>query len=275
MMECSRRDGSPFVNLLMMAPLCDSRGKIRYFIGAQVDVSGLVKDCTDMESLQRLLEDQEGHGIHENGPQNDDSSGTNGINGHVDDFRTGPGDEEEDEFRNLSEMFNLGELSTVRRYGGRMHTDKPIEDSEAGSIHKPRLLLRDSSPVQTLGGDSNFAGLPGPRPPGRLSGKLSGVYKHVSLLISILGRCADYYCSTSLSDHTHPFVSFSHLHLSESLECYSHSFSLVSAVLPMFVKNLKQLLPKVEASQLRSSGSRVSVPMLHEPPERAVYLTAG
>ncbi|KAL8940651.1 MAG: hypothetical protein Q9216_002699 [Gyalolechia sp. 2 TL-2023] len=50
-----RRDGSPFVNLLMIAPLCDSRGQIRYHIGAQVDVSGLVKDCTDLESFQQLL----------------------------------------------------------------------------------------------------------------------------------------------------------------------------------------------------------------------------
>ena len=47
------------MNLLMTAPLCDSRGKIRYFIGAQVDVSGLVKECTELESLQRLLEMQE------------------------------------------------------------------------------------------------------------------------------------------------------------------------------------------------------------------------
>lgn len=54
----SRRDGSPFVNLLMIAPLCDSRGQIRYHIGAQVDVSGLVKDCTDLESFQQLVTDQ-------------------------------------------------------------------------------------------------------------------------------------------------------------------------------------------------------------------------
>ena len=45
------------MNLLMIAPLLDSRGNIRYFIGAQVDVSGLVKDCTDLESLQQLVRD--------------------------------------------------------------------------------------------------------------------------------------------------------------------------------------------------------------------------
>lgn len=51
----SRRDGSPFMNLLMIAPLCDSRGTIRYHIGAQVDVSGLAKECSDLESLNRLV----------------------------------------------------------------------------------------------------------------------------------------------------------------------------------------------------------------------------
>lgn len=53
-----RRDGSPFMNLFMTAPLCDSRGVVRYIIGAQVDVSGLVKDCSEMDSLARLLDVQ-------------------------------------------------------------------------------------------------------------------------------------------------------------------------------------------------------------------------
>lgn len=43
------------MNLLMIAPLRDSRGTIRYCIGAQVDVSGLVKECSDLESLNRLV----------------------------------------------------------------------------------------------------------------------------------------------------------------------------------------------------------------------------
>lgn len=42
----------------MIAPLCDSRGQIRYHVGAQVDVSGLVKDCTELESFQQLVVDQ-------------------------------------------------------------------------------------------------------------------------------------------------------------------------------------------------------------------------
>lgn len=82
------------MNLLMCAPLCDSRGTIRYFIGAQVDVSGLVKECSDMESLKRLVIMSEAN-----------------EEAHMGD-RMIP----KDEFRELSEMLNLQELDTVRRW---------------------------------------------------------------------------------------------------------------------------------------------------------------
>ena len=86
------------MNLLMIAPLCDSRGTIRYFIGAQVDVSGLVKECSDMESLHRLVikSDHEAE-MRETGEE-----------GAVDPLPS-------DEFQELSEMLNLQELDTVRR----------------------------------------------------------------------------------------------------------------------------------------------------------------
>ena len=50
-----RRDGSPFMNLLLTAPLYDNRGSARYFIGAQVDVSGLIEDGRGLDSFERLL----------------------------------------------------------------------------------------------------------------------------------------------------------------------------------------------------------------------------
>ena len=52
-----RRDGAPFMNLLLTAPLYDNRGSVRYFIGAQIDVSGLVDDGHGLESFARLLEE--------------------------------------------------------------------------------------------------------------------------------------------------------------------------------------------------------------------------
>ena len=150
----SRRDGSPFMNMLMIAPLCDSRGKIRYHIGAQVDVSGLAKDCTDLESLQKLVNQQQA--------QRQDG---NAINGDVQ-------QEKGDEFQELSEMLNMGELDTVRRHGGRMHREYQDDETESQrntALHRPRLLLEEPST------DPTQAHVPGR---GR-SGKLRGIYQNV------------------------------------------------------------------------------------------------
>ena len=134
------------MNLLMIAPLCDSRGVVRYHIGAQVDVSGLVKECSEMESLQRLLEMQ---ARGEQAPQH-----------HK------PSPEKNDELRELGEMLNQNELSTLRRHGGRMHRDRGEEDPESVLSQQPRLLIKDPNTLTPplLGA----------------SGKLSGIYQHVS-----------------------------------------------------------------------------------------------
>ena len=50
-----RRDGSPFMNLVMTAPLYDNKGVVRYFIGAQVDISGLVEEGRGLDSFERYL----------------------------------------------------------------------------------------------------------------------------------------------------------------------------------------------------------------------------
>jgi PAS domain S-box-containing protein len=49
-----RRDGTPFINLLTIAPLCDNKGRIRYFLGCQIDVTNLVEGGRGLESMQRL-----------------------------------------------------------------------------------------------------------------------------------------------------------------------------------------------------------------------------
>ena len=134
------------MNMLMMAPLRDSRGKIRYFIGAQVDVSGLAKDCTDLESLQQLVQ-----------PERPSSSPTS--------------DEDKDDFRELSEMLNMTELETIRKHGGRMHREHFEDDpsyAHSKAPHMPRLLLQEP-----LSSD-------GKSPQGQVqSGKLSGIYQNV------------------------------------------------------------------------------------------------
>ncbi|KAK5015599.1 hypothetical protein LTR60_002796, partial [Cryomyces antarcticus] len=138
------------MNLLMTSPLLDSLGTIRYFLGAQVDVSGLLKDCRDLEALQRLVAKEEGA-----------------------EFDTE--EEKKDEFQELSEIFNVSELSTVRRYGGRMHGEQ-VEGSDprAGVQHRPRLLLKDSIPDLTAK-TSNFGGA-------KASGKLEGICQNYLLV---------------------------------------------------------------------------------------------
>ena len=142
------------MNLLMIAPLCDSRGQVRYHIGAQVDVSGIVKECTDLESLRRLVNKEEGHRTVQDGS-----------------LPTVVEAPKVDEFQELSEMFNLQELDTVRRWGGRMHKDMREDDADASGGHwqRPRLLLSDTSPDAT----HNH------RLAARFGGKLSGVYQNV------------------------------------------------------------------------------------------------
>jgi len=50
-----KRDGSPFINLLMVAPLFDNKGRVRYFIGCQIDITNLVDGGRGLESFRRLL----------------------------------------------------------------------------------------------------------------------------------------------------------------------------------------------------------------------------
>ncbi|CAG8949435.1 hypothetical protein HYFRA_00005064 [Hymenoscyphus fraxineus] len=157
-----RRDGSPFMNLLMMAPLCDSRGTVRYFIGAQVDVSGLVKECADLESLRRLVDQEAGTGPNQSqNLHNGDNEG-----------------QSKNEFQELSEMLNLQELDTVRKFGGRMHKQAPheVQDTnyKTGNWAKPRLVINNSpnSPEGPLSHGSLA----------RASGKLLGIYENYLLV---------------------------------------------------------------------------------------------
>jgi hypothetical protein len=143
------------MNLLMTSPLKDSRGVIRYFIGAQVDVSGLVKECSDMESLKRLV-------IQAEHAQSDEDAAESGEVPALN-----------NEFKELSEMLNVQELDTVRRWGGRMHKEshEEIQDTnfKNGNWNKPRLLINSISPD-------------GFRDATRSSGKLSGIFENYLLV---------------------------------------------------------------------------------------------
>ncbi|KAI7557003.1 hypothetical protein KC316_g13550 [Hortaea werneckii] len=156
-----RRDGSPFMNLLMIAPLMDSRGNIRYYIGAQVDVSGLIKDCTDLVGLERMVEREEDP---EAAAEEDEQN-------------------KKDEFQNLSEMFNSAELDTVRKYGGRMHKEYADDsDAESTTQSRRRVLLKDPSQDALDDRAESLASFGAPQAKEKLNGRLEGVYQHYLLV---------------------------------------------------------------------------------------------
>lgn len=154
-----RRDGSPFMNLLMCAPLMDYKGTVRYFLGAQIDVSGLAKGCSGLESLRRLVdqdeEDQQrgaqgsytdGHTRLNSGTSGNSGVGTATTASTARELSSGE-EEEDDKFRLLAETLNAQELETARRFGGRMHRSQQeqVQHLESSSNwHKRRVVLHDS-----------------------------------------------------------------------------------------------------------------------------------
>ncbi|KAI1659954.1 hypothetical protein F4813DRAFT_401454 [Daldinia decipiens] len=121
-----RRDGSPFMNLVMAAPLLDSRGIIRYHISAQVDVSGLAKECVGLESLRRIVDQRQ--------DDEDASAHTSG----------------KDEFCELAKMFTDSELKIVQEIGGSMHRRRQgAAGPETGSTHHGPTRV-DSDPLPRI-----------------------------------------------------------------------------------------------------------------------------
>lgn len=199
-----RRDGTPFMNLLMVAPLYDSRGVVRYCIGAQVDVSGLVKECAGLESLYRLME-RENPELSPKGPPGEPNhheelrARTARQKAESDENAVQPmplsPEQEKDEFRDLAAMFNMQELRTVRESGGSMHRVKQEDMSKHEQVsnwHKPRLLIRDDATLSRRESDpilrtvssrqALYDSATSPQPSLDGGGRLSGIYEHYLLV---------------------------------------------------------------------------------------------
>lgn len=132
------------MNLLTLSPLLDSHGQLRYYLGAQVDVSGLVRSGTGLEAFKRLLKKE-----NEKDGQKEE--------------------ETKDEFRELSEMFNDAELETVRRFGSSMHREVLQDKKERRKLKsKHSAMFRD-----VHRGDRRSSVVSGASSEG-------GPYKHVS-----------------------------------------------------------------------------------------------
>ncbi|KAJ5591487.1 uncharacterized protein N7459_001856 [Penicillium hispanicum] len=150
-----RRDGSPFMNLLQCAPLCDSQGRVKYFIGAQIDVSGLALEGAQMESLIQLqsrYRDADEESVAEM-----------------------PERKHKDEFRELCELFSPRELVSVQESGGDLF--QPLNTRASSRNHQRAWLQRGNS----LDSEAEAIRLRDLKSP-LLRGSLTGVYENYLLV---------------------------------------------------------------------------------------------
>lgn len=129
------------MNLFMHAPLYDHFGKLRYFMGAQIDVSHIIEHNPELESLQRVVAQLEG---------------IDGASKTVSDT-----DSQKDPFQQLVETLDMEELRAVRTWEDRILQEYSKDDQ---AEHKPRrpeivrnhysALLKNGLPTITPTGSS-------------------------------------------------------------------------------------------------------------------------
>ncbi|KAF3158337.1 hypothetical protein TWF788_004778 [Orbilia oligospora] len=106
-----KRDGTPFLNLVMVAPLLDSKGQVRYFVGAQIDVTVLAKNFVGLEGFGRLMTKQKRQ--------------SEVLDTELDLDLVRP---KHAEFKQLADLFSAEEIEKVKETGGQLHKDHKIQD---------------------------------------------------------------------------------------------------------------------------------------------------
>ena len=166
----------------MCVPLRDQSGKVRYYLGAQLDITGIVNDCTGLATLEKLVKRNKEH----------QAQATD---------RAVPKETiQQDEFEQLSEAFNPQELEKLimlrRRQQLQSEEGKTLTDSETR-----RTGDEETSRMPFTGLDNTF------QLDGQGSAPPLGYYKSVrtSYRTLDLGDFADVF-SISWSDRIHHFA---------------------------------------------------------------------
>ncbi|KAF2866722.1 hypothetical protein BDV95DRAFT_598624 [Massariosphaeria phaeospora] len=149
-----RRDGSPFLNLVMMAPLMDHKGNVRYYIGCQIDISHLIEDGRGLESFKRLVaKDLE---VTETATDVDPVDQNTPLK----------------ILRELGERFNDEEMDIIRNRNRRKSIDSIRSTASRAATTTRRFVGMDDLPGPNVYASSHL----GP------SGKLPGVYQNYLLI---------------------------------------------------------------------------------------------
>lgn len=164
-----RRDGTPFVNLLLTAPLYDNRGSVRYFIGAQIDVSGLIEDGRGLDSFAHYLAESRPNRNRESDQSNDSVSQrhlkTLGELGQMLSL------DESSVFQNHSRASSVQDNASTISYRGNHSRQEP-------GLRRTRRVLGNDEDEEADGKDKNAWALSSIGP----SGKLPGVYQNYLLV---------------------------------------------------------------------------------------------
>ena len=150
----------------MIAPLYDNRGLIRYFIGAQIDISGLIEDGRGLDSFARYLEEKRQRPHRDS--SNDDSKKSLRA---LDEFGQMLSIDESAVFKSHSRTSSLQDGASSTNFSMRGGTTSRRRDADS---RVPRRVL-GTEDVDDEADRSNgwgFATI-------GFSGKLPGVYQNV------------------------------------------------------------------------------------------------
>ncbi|KAL2410600.1 hypothetical protein ABEF95_000568 [Exophiala dermatitidis] len=173
-----RRDGRPFINLLMIAPLHDDKGNVKYHIGAQADVTGLVERGKGLVGFERYLVQRE---IEKREQELNSKLGEEDP-AHARKSRALA------KLRELSQTFDLEESAIVRSQSRSASTTRNGEEGSIGGGRRAsRRLIADSDPSSDNEEDDRISGRDdawtlGQSGPFSSSGKLPGVYDSYMLI---------------------------------------------------------------------------------------------
>lgn len=148
------------MNLLMIAPMYDNKGGVRYFLGCQIDVSPLIEGGRGLDSFSRLLSQDRSESRFESVPDRDPIN----LIGE------------------LGQMLNEPEVDFVmnRIGGGSSHGSGRSTPQPSRRPTNRRFFSMDESGNSRSGGSMKALW-----PDASLghSGRLPGVYRNVSVLL--------------------------------------------------------------------------------------------
>ena len=164
----------------MCAPLYDDKGIVRYFIGAQVDVTGLIEDGRGIESFRALLQQEEEKAASDN------KSETRSSTEHSESRNTWLANKTRESLsvlQELSTMFSQEESDVVNK-----HSRNSDSLNDAASIISvvPTSVKNRTQARRIIGADEmgdTVGPIPLQMPSSHSNGSnsnLPGVYRHVS-----------------------------------------------------------------------------------------------